>query len=174
MVDEISFKQAKNGDGESFYKLLEPIGDKLYKIAFMYMKNEDDALDCVHDSIVKAIQGLDKLKEPRYFSTWIIRITINVCKDNLRKAQKISPRDTAEFEDKLACTGNISIEENIDLYSALNNLKEDEKELIAMRYMDDMSTRDIAQVTEAPLGTVRSKLSRTIKKLRIYMEGEYK
>lgn len=44
---------------------------------------------------------------------------------------------------------------------------------MAMRYMDDMSTRDIAQVTHAPLGTVRSRLSRTIQKLRLYMGGEY-
>jgi RNA polymerase sigma-70 factor (ECF subfamily) len=60
--------------------------DRLYGTAFMYMKNEDDALDCVHDSIIKAIQSLDKLKEPRYFSTWITRITINTCKDNFEKS----------------------------------------------------------------------------------------
>jgi len=51
-------------------------------------------------------------------------------------------------------------------------LKENEKELIAMRYMNDMSTSDIAEATHAPLGTVRSRLSRTVKKLRLYMEGE--
>lgn len=174
MIDEISFKRAKNGDGKSFYKLLEPIKDKLYRTAFMYMKNEDDALDCMHDAIVKAIQSIDKLKEPRYFATWITRITINTCKDNLRKAKNASSHDTAEFEDNLAYCVNVNIEENVDLYRALDNLKEEEKELIAMRYMDDMSTRDIAQATDAPLGTVRSRLSRTIKKLRVYMEGEYK
>lgn len=171
MIDEISFRRAKNGDGESFYKLLEPIKDKLYRIAIIYMRNEYDALDCVHDSIVKAIQSIDKLKEPQYFSTWITRITINTCKEHLRKTKDTSPYETADFEDKLIYN-NGNIEENIDLYAALESLKENEKELIAMRYMNDMSTSDIAEATHAPLGTVRSRLSRTVKKLRLYMEGE--
>lgn len=102
MIDKISFKRAKNKDAESFYKLLEPIKDKLYRTAFMYMKNEYDALDCVHDSIVKAIQSIDKLREHRYFNTWIIRITINTCKDNLKKAKNACPHDTVEFENQLA------------------------------------------------------------------------
>ncbi|MDD4171103.1 MAG: sigma-70 family RNA polymerase sigma factor [Syntrophomonas sp.] len=171
MIDEIRFRRAKNGDGESFYKLLEPIKDKLYRIAIIYMRNEYDALDCVHDSIVKAIQSIDKLKEPQYFSTWITRITINTCKEHLRKTKDTSPYETADFEDKLIYN-NGNIEENIDLYAALESLKENEKELIAMRYMNDMSTSDIAEATHAPLGTVRSRLSRTVKKLRLYMEGE--
>lgn len=174
MIDEVCFKRAKAGDGESFYKLLEPIKDRLYRTAFMYMKNENDALDCVHDSIVKAIRSLDKLKNPQYFNTWITRITINTCKDNLRKAKNASPYDMAQLEHKLVYHGNLNIEENVDLYRALDNLKEEEKDLIAMRYVDGMSTRDIAQATHAPIGTVRSRLSRTIKKLRVYMGGEYK
>ncbi|CCP27400.1 RNA polymerase, sigma-24 subunit, ECF subfamily (fragment) [Tepidanaerobacter acetatoxydans Re1] len=102
MIDEISFKRAKNKDAESFYKLLEPIKDRLYRTAFMYMKNEDDALDCVHDSIVKAIQSIDSLREPQYFNTWITRITINTCKDNLRKSKNTISQDTVEFEGILA------------------------------------------------------------------------
>jgi len=173
MIDEISFKRAKNGDAASFYKLLEPIKDRLYRTAFMYMKNEDDALDCVHDSIVKAIQSIESLREPQYFNTWITRITINTCKDSLRKAKNAKPHDTTEFEDILIYNDS-NIEENIDLYRALDNLKEDEKELIAMRYMEDMSIKDISKTVHSPLGTISSKISRTLKKLRVYMEGEYK
>ena len=173
MIDEISFKRAKNKDAESFYKLLEPIKDRLYRTAFMYMKNEDDALDCVHDSNVKAIQSIDSLREPQYFNTWITRITINTCKDNLRKSKNTISQDTTEFEGILAHNDG-DIEENIDLHRALDNLKDDEKELIAMRYMEDMSIKDIAKTVHSPMGTVSSKISRTIKKLRAYMEGEYK
>lgn len=137
----------------------------------MYMKNEDDALDCIHDAIVKAIQSIDSLKEPQYFNTWITRITINTCKDNLRKNKKIKPYDMAKFEDKLIYHNN-NVEENVDLYRALNNLKENERKLIVMRYIDDMKVKDIAKATDKPLGTISSKISRTIKKLRVYMEGE--
>ena len=58
LVDETVFKKALNRDGESFYKLIEPIKDKLYKVAYVYVHNEEDALDCIHESIVKAIQSL--------------------------------------------------------------------------------------------------------------------
>ncbi|AEE92474.1 sigma-70 family RNA polymerase sigma factor [Tepidanaerobacter acetatoxydans] len=151
MIDEISFKRAKNKDAESFYKLLEPIKDRLYRTAFMYMKNEDDALDCVHDSIVKAIQSIDSLREPQYFNTWITRITINTCKDNLRKSKNTISQDTVEFEGILAHNDG-DIEENVDLHRALDNLKDDEKELIAMRYMEDMSIKDIAKTVHSPMG----------------------
>ena len=77
----------------------------------------------MYDSIVKAIQSLDKLKELQYFATWITRIIINTCKDNLRKAKNARPHDITEFENKLVHHGNINIEENMGLYSALDNLK---------------------------------------------------
>ncbi|WP_246582798.1 sigma-70 family RNA polymerase sigma factor [Clostridium mobile] len=169
LVDEISFYKAKDGDGESFYRMLEPIKNKLYRVALIYMKNEDDALDCIHDSIVKAIQSIDKLKEPQHFNTWITRIMINTCKDHIRKNKNIEINDTTTFEEKLIYN-NSNIEENMDLYKALDSLKENEKELIAMRYMDDMSIKDISQVTNVPMGTIKSSISRTIKKLRVYMK----
>ena len=117
------------------------------------------------------MQSIGKLKQPQCFSTWITRITINTCKDYLRQTKNVKPHDMAEFENQLVYHSNVPIEENVVLYSALDNLTENEKELIAMRYMNDMSTKDIAQATQAPLGTVRSRLSRTIKKLRAYMEA---
>ena len=90
MIDEIIFKRAKKGDSESFYKLLEPIKDKLYRSAYVYVENEHDALDCIHEAVIKAIQSLDKLKEPQYFNTWIMKILINTCKVLLLTFNKIS------------------------------------------------------------------------------------
>ena len=53
MINELLFKKAVNGDKESFIQLLEPIKEKLYRVAFMYLKNEDDALDCIQESTVQ-------------------------------------------------------------------------------------------------------------------------
>ena len=89
MVNELLFKRAVNGDKESFIKLIEPIKANLYKVAFVYLKNEDDALDCIHEAIIKAIKSINTLKEPQYFNTWITRITINVCKDYIRKNNRV-------------------------------------------------------------------------------------
>lgn len=56
MVDELLFRRAVKGDMDSFIKLLAPIKENLYKVSFMYLQNENDTLDCVHEAIIKAIK----------------------------------------------------------------------------------------------------------------------
>lgn len=169
MIDEILFKKAVEGDKDSFIKLLEPIKESLYKVSFMYLKNEDDSLDCIHDAIIKAIKSLKNLKEPQYFNTWITRITINVCKDYIKKNSKVTLVDINDFEDNLI-TENAQSNLNEDISIALNKLSKKERELIIMRYLEDKTLKDISHKANIPLGTVKSRLNRTLKKLRTYME----
>lgn len=168
MVNELLFKGAVNGDKESFIKLIEPIKANLYKVAFVYLKNEDDALDCIHEAIIKAIKSINTLKEPQYFNTWITRITINVCKDYIRKNNRVVLVDIKHYENDLFTEDNQS-DVKEDINNALNKLSESERELIVMRYLEDKSLKDIAFKTNKPLGTVKSKINRTLKKLRVYM-----
>lgn len=168
MVNELLFKRAVNGDKESFIKLIDPIKSNLYKVAFVYLRNEDDALDCIHEAIIKAIKSINTLKEPQYFNTWITRITVNVCKDYIKKNSKVVLVDIKNYENNLVTEDNQSdIKEDINI--ALNKLSESERELIVMRYLEDKSLKDISTTINAPLGTVKSKLNRTLKKLRSYM-----
>lgn len=170
MVDELLFSKAIKGDMDSFIKLLDPIKESLYKVSFIYLKNEDDALDCVHEAIIKAIKSLKNLKEPQYFNAWITRITINVCKDYIKKNSKISLVNIRDYENNLITEDTTrNFEENI--VSALDKLSEKEKELILMRYLHDKTLKDISDETNTPLGTVKSRLNRTLKKLKIYLEG---
>ena len=85
MVDELLFRKAVKGDMDSFIKLLAPIKENLYRVSFMYLQNENDTLDCVHEAIIKAIKSLKTLKNPQYFNAWMTRITINVCKDYISR-----------------------------------------------------------------------------------------
>lgn len=169
-MNEVIFQKALRGDSESFYKLIEPIKEGLYKIAFMYVGNEHDALDCVHDSIVKAIKSLRKLKEPQYFNTWITRITINTCKDYIKKNNKVSLVDINDYENVIKAKEN-EYEETEEISMILNKLNEKERELIVMRYLEDMSLKDIAHKSKEPLGTIKSRMSRTLRKLRVHMGG---
>ena len=168
MVNEIIFKKAVNGDKESFYKLIEPIKDSLYKIAFTYVENEHDALDCVHDSILKAIRCLKNLNESQYFNTWITRITINTCKDFIKKNNKVTLVDINDYESKLTVIENSS-DDIREIELAINKLAKEEKELIVMRYLEDMSLKEISYKYEVPLGTIKSRLNRTLKKLKVIM-----
>lgn len=168
MIDEIAFKKAVNGDKDSFMKLIEPIKDKLYKAAFVYVKNEDDALDCIHDAIIKAIKSLHTLTEPQYFNTWITRITVNTCKDYIKKSSKVVLVDIKDYENSLQ-TSDHKAEDKEDIIMALDKLSLKDRELIVMRYLQDKSLRDISEKFDVPIGTVKSRLNRSLAKLRVHM-----
>ena len=169
MIDELLFRKAVKGDMDSFVELLEPIKSSLYKVAFVYLKNEDDALDCVHDAIIKAINSLKNLKEPQYFNTWMTRITINVCKDYIKKSSKLTVVDINDYENNLVMEDEDKACKQ-DIIDALDKLSEKEKDLIVKRYLKDKSLKDISDENDMPLGTVKSRINRTLKKLKGYLE----
>lgn len=123
MINELSFKKALKGDKDSFLQLIEPIKENLYRVAFVYLKNEDDALDCVQDAIIKAIQSLNTLKEPQYFNTWITRILVNACKDYIKKNSKVVLVDINDYESNLIFENN-ELDINYDIKIALDKLSE--------------------------------------------------
>mgnify|MGYP004450175357 CR=1 FL=1 len=169
MIDELLFRKAVKGDMDSFVELLEPIKSSLYKVAFVYLKNEDDALDCVHDAIIKAINSLKNLKEPQYFNTWMTRITINACKDYIKKSSKLTVVDINDYENNLVMEDEDKACKQ-DIIDALDKLSEKEKDLIVKRYLKDKSLKDISDENDMPLGTVKSRINRTLKKLKGYLE----
>lgn len=171
MIDELILKKAKDGDSEAFYKLIEPIEEKLYKTAYIYVKNESDALDCLQDAIIKAIKNLDKLQSPQSFNSWITRILVNQCKDYIKKSSKTIPIDLLEFENELIDYNSFPIEKNIDLNTALEELKDNEKEIIKLKYLEDKPLNEIATITEKPIGTIKSTLNRSLKKLKLILGG---
>lgn len=168
MVNELLFKKAVKGDRDSFLQLIEPIKEKLYIVAFAYLTNEDDALDCIHDGIIKAIKSLETLKEPQHFNAWITRIIVNVCKDYIKKNSKVLLVDINDYENSLVFDDDKNYF-NEDIKDALNKLSEKERDLIIMRYLEDKSLNDIVSNTNLPLGTVKSRINRTLIKLRKYM-----
>lgn len=169
MVNEILFKKAVKGDRQSFMELISPLKEKMYKAGIVYLKNEDDVLDCLHEAIIKAITSLDNLKEPQYFNTWMIRIFVNTCKDHIKKNSKVVLVDINDYENELVIENNIS-DVKEDINAALSKLSDKERELIVMRYLEDKSLNDISSKTSVPLGTIKSRLNRTLLKLRNHMK----
>lgn len=169
MRDDIIFKKAQKGDSDSFYTLIEPIKNKLYKIAYTYMKNENDAMDAVSDCIVKAINNIEKCNGYKSFNSWITTILVNTCKNNLKSLKKVDILEVHEFENKILHEDK-HLEHN-DLYNALDNLGEREKDLIVKRYINDMTIKEISKSNNIAEGTIKSGINRTLKKLRVILGG---
>ncbi|MGL4991702.1 MAG: sigma-70 family RNA polymerase sigma factor [Sarcina sp.] len=168
-MEDIIFKKAQKGDSDSFYKLIEPIKDKLYKIAYTYMKNENDAMDAVSDSIVKAIKNIEKCKGYKSFNSWITTILVNTCKNNLKSLNKVDILEMHEFENKIIYEDKHL--EHDDLYNALDNLGDRERDLIVKRYINDMTIKEISKSNSIAEGTVKSGISRTLRKLKVILGG---
>jgi RNA polymerase sigma-70 factor, ECF subfamily len=81
-------EKAKKGDQKAFMQLIDTEKEKLYRIAYTYVKNESDALDIVQDTIYKAFISINNIKDVSYFSTWITRILINTSLDFIKKKKK--------------------------------------------------------------------------------------
>lgn len=147
--------------------------DKIYKFAYGYVKNQDIALDLVHESIVKAIQKRDTVREKRYIKTWFYKILINECLGYLRKRNKVLFFEEIKDIENLGQTKDFSDNnENIDLYDAIDKLPGKFKTIIMLRFFEDMSLEEISQTIKMNLSTVKSRLYKALEILKIEMKGE--
>ena len=151
-------KESMKGNKESFGILIKNNKEYLYKMAFLYVKDEQDALEVIHETVYRAFLNIEKLKKAKFFNTWITRILINVSIDFLKKKGKNEMLDesTSIIKEKY----EISTEEKLDLYNAIDLLNDNYKTVIIMMYFNDMKIKDISKVMEIPENTVKTYLRR--------------
>ena len=165
---EDKVKKAQKGDNNAFYEIINDKKDMLYKTAFTYLKNKEDALDVFHDTIYKAYISIDKLKEPQFFNTWIMRILINSSLDLLKKNKKkhvIYQSEIMHLEDN-----NLDKEREIDLHNALDRLEDKYKAIVILKYFQGMTIKEISEVLECPIGTVKTNLYKALRQLKVQIE----
>lgn len=151
-------KESMKGNKESFGILIKNNKEYLYKMAFLYVKDEQDALEVIHETVYRAFLNIEKLKKAKFFNTWITRILINVSIDFLKKKGKNEMLDESTSIIKEKC--EISTEEKLDLYNAIDLLNDNYKTVIIMMYFNDMKIKDISKVMEIPENTVKTYLRR--------------
>ncbi|MFE7822202.1 sigma-70 family RNA polymerase sigma factor [Priestia megaterium] len=155
---------------KTFEHLIENEKSKLYRMAYLYVRNENDALDVVQEAIYKAFISLTSLKEPSYFSTWMTRILINTALDFIKKKKSVVPiSPEKDFGDEK--TENI--EDKVDLINAIKRLEEPQRTAIILRYYKDFTVKQIAEILNCPDGTVKTHLHRAIGKLKIDLKEGY-
>lgn len=135
-----------------------------YRIAFSYVRSEADAQDIVQESAYKAIYHANKLKNPEFAKTWVCRIVINEAVSFLRKRSK------EQTEPMLTEVAAGEKEDMTDLRNALQKLSPEEKTVIILRFFEDMKLEEVAAVCKESVSTVKSRLYRTLKKLKLDLE----
>lgn len=169
MLDLIS--KAQKGNDQAFLALFQKYEQDLYRMAFVYVKNSNDALDVVQETAYRAFKTVNHVTEPKYFKTWLIKIVINCSIDLLRKKKKV-----ALLKPAIAESITDEVNENIDLEMTIRDLieslDENEKSVIMLRFYEDLTIKEIAKILDVPLGTTKTILYRALNKLRDHLKGD--
>lgn len=164
MEDIKKVQRAKKGNHKAFQELMEAEKVKLYKIAYVYMKNEDDALEVFQETVYKAFISIKNLRDERYFSTWLTRILMNTAFDLLKKKNRVIPMEREVLESKVS--PYIPSENHSDLLQAITELDEKFKTVLILRFYKDYTINQIAEFLDCPEGTVKTNIHRGINLLR--------
>jgi len=161
-------KKAQKGNDKAYVMLFQQYEADIYRMAYVYVKNKDDALDLVQEVAYQSFKKISTLKNPEYFKTWLMKITINCALNLINKNKKVIPLN-ANFEMFIG-SENDDLALTLSINRLIETLKEDEKSVILLKYYDDRTLREISEILYIPLGTAKSVLYRALDKLRQHLK----
>ncbi|WP_333860516.1 RNA polymerase sigma factor [Clostridium sp.] len=150
---------------DTFIDNVLEVRSTLYHVSKSILTCDQDCEDAVQGAILKAYDKLDTLKKEQYFKTWLIRILINECYSlNRKKYSQVS------YEEYFQFVGEDDKEDYSELYLAILNLPERIRITIVLYYAEGYSVEEVKQILKIPAGTVKSRLSKGRKLLKIKLE----
>lgn len=145
---------------ERFMMLYENVYKDLYRLAYYYLGNSHDAEDVVGETVLKAYENFEKLRNEDAFRGWIFKILINQCNTKLRK--KIN-RKTFELNESVSYEPEL--EENVIVREMLAELSDEERQIVLLSVFGGYKGEEIAKLMNKRHSTIRSKYRRALKKL---------
>jgi RNA polymerase sigma-70 factor, ECF subfamily len=165
----------QKGDVDAFDKLFYKYRDKIYRTAYRMINNQEDALDLTQEIFLKAYRNIGKYNFKSEFSTWLYRLAINLCIDELRKRKNSNEvlMDTIPENLRYSDTPEdiiLSEEQESLIWKALNLLKEKDRVVIILREMEGLSYEEIANTLKCSMGRVKSRIHESREKFRKALE----
>ncbi len=178
--EKILVNKAKNGDIQAFEQLISGYQKKVFNIACRMTGNYDDAADLAQEAFLKVFKSIGDFKGHSALSTWIYRITVNLCLDHIRKNKKRKyvyidsdiRTDEGDIQRDLEYDGPGPEDETERsqirqaVTDALSELPEDQKTILVLRDIQNFSYDEIAGILKLPGGTVKSRINRARSALR--------
>ncbi len=161
--------KAKKGNIDAFCTLYDNYKRKLYSYAYYKLGNREDAEDVVQDCMLTAFEQLNKLKNPKAFSSWLYTILYHGCMSAIKSQIKEKNNlDIDDLKNTLSYENDVNIQRE-ELKQALGILKEDEKNIVLLSVVVGLNSKEIAKITGLTAGNVRQKLSRSLAKMKSYL-----
>lgn len=157
------------GSKEAFCSLYGEYKDRLYRYALYRLGDPSDAEDAVSDCVLAAWKSIGSLRNAEAFSTWIFRILSNCCASRIK--EMISRRENLERIFSESTPGKVSAPPSlsIELNEALGQLSDEERNIVLLSIIGGMNSTEVSSLTGLTAGSVRSKLSRSLAKMREFL-----
>lgn len=161
-------RRAQKGEKDAFLELIDGSKLSMSRAALAILRDEEDAADAISETVLTAFAKLCDLREPKYFKTWLTRILICNCYGILRlrrgRVSWESVPEEGETQD---------LDEALDIRQSLSALAENDRLVLTLHYLDDLSVKEIAGLLGVREGTVKTRLMRGRERFRrIYLEKE--
>lgn len=178
--EQLLLERSKAGDVSAFEMLIEAYQKKIFNLAYRIVGNYDDAGDLAQEALIRIFRSIAGFKEQSSFSTWVYRITTNVCLDDIRKKKNkkvISLDEEIRVEDgemKRQIMSDDPLPDEVAekeemrrlVNDAINTLPEEQRLVISLRDIQGLTYDEIAEVLDCPSGTVKSRINRARQALK--------
>lgn len=173
MIYEISLaEKARSGSREAFCELYGMYKDRLYRYALYRLGDPDDAEDAVSECILAAWKGIRSLRNTSAFGAWIFRILYTCCMKHIRDAVNLRDNLAGIYEKDLgsrSASGSEDVALSVEIAEALSQLSDDDREIVLLSASAGLTSSEIAAITGMNPGTVRSRLSRSMARMREFL-----
>lgn len=143
--------------------------DNYYRLAYSYVRNQEDALDAVQNAVCKALEHYGDLKNENAVRTWFYKIVVNESLQIIKERKKYETQERGVADDTYEEPG---FEIQDDIYQQINRLDEETQTIIKLRFFEDLTLKEISEVMEMNLNTTKAKLYRGLQSLKIYLKEE--
>ena len=171
-MEELVLK-AQKGDEQAFTDLILKFRHDLYKIAKMRLINDDDIDDAIQETMIVAFMQIKKLKDVEAFKPWIIKILINKCNKIYRKRKINQISYESNIENYINHESNNIDESSINFNYLIKNLSYEERMVLTLYYLEGYHIKEISKTLKMNENTVKTKLSRSKKKIKNNYKEEY-
>lgn len=184
LSDKKKIERFTNGDSDAFDSLVNVWQNRILSLACRYMGNMQDAKDVCQNTLIKVYNNLGKLKNKESFSVWIYKITVNLCKDELKKRKKrmnliISIPDNESFM-KTPAASNPKYAENVInsdigeiIKNAVNSLPDEQRIVVILKEYQNLKFREISKILKISENTAKSRMYYALKNIRKSLERQY-